>query len=81
MEMVGKPLPFSLDSTASLISLSEPQQLPKTLISVMLRSCSELTFSQRQDQQVENHLWTSCVQDTPGWGFSCPIALLPSPSH
>lgn len=30
MKMVGKPLPFSLDSIASLVSLSEPQQLPQT---------------------------------------------------
>lgn len=65
MKMVGKPLPFSLDSTASLISLSEPQQLPNPPISVMLQKLFR-TSSQRQNQQVENHLWTSCVQDTLG---------------
>lgn len=81
MKMVGKPLPFSLDSTASLVSLSEPQQLPKTPYFCDAPEAVQNLFQSE----------TESASGKPPLDFMCPrhsrvsfsrsVALLPSPSH
>lgn len=81
MKMVGKPLPFSLDSTASLVSLSEPWQPPKTpYFCDAPEAVQNLFQSETESASGKPPLDFMCPRHSRV-SFSRPVALLPSPSH
>lgn len=82
MRMGCKPLPFSLASAAFHISLrSQPQQFPKTLISVMLQKLFR-TYLQPETESPSRKPPLDFMCPRHFWGsYSHPVALLPLPSH
>lgn len=82
MRMGCKPLPFSLDSAASHVSLrSEPQQFPKTLISVMLQKLFRTYFQPETESANGKPPLDFMYPRHSRESYSHPVALLPLPSH
>lgn len=81
VRMGCKPLAFSLDSTASHISLrSEPQQFPKTCISVMLQKFRAYMQPETESASGKPSLDFMCPRHS--WkSYSHPVALLTLSSH
>lgn len=82
MRMGCKPLPLSLDSTASHVSLiSELHQFPKTLNSVILQKlCRAYLQPEAESANGKLPLNFTCPRYCQE-SYSHPVALLPLPSH